>query len=97
MAKCYWISLYRVIKDKDALAAYGQAARPVIQAMGGKYLAAGVAAHVFEAGVKERTVLIEFASVEAAKTCHDSPAYQAAAKLLGDSVERDFRLVEAME
>jgi len=41
-------------------------------------------------------LLIEFESVESAKAAYESPAYQAAHRLLGgDAVERDIRIVEA--
>jgi uncharacterized protein (DUF1330 family) len=97
MAKAYWIAFYRSIRDKDALAAYAQLATPAIAAAGGKFLARGVAAQAYEAGVKERTVVIEFPSVAAAVACHDSEAYQASLKALGNAAERDFRIVEAVE
>jgi uncharacterized protein (DUF1330 family) len=74
MAKAYWISIYRSISDPDKLAAYAKLAGPAITAGGGRTLARGVAAQVYEAGLKERTVLIEFDSVEAARKAHDSPA-----------------------
>ena len=76
MAKAYWISIYRSISDPDKLAAYAKLAGPAITAGGGRTLARGVAAQVYEAGLKERTVLIEFDSVEAARKAHDSPAYR---------------------
>lgn len=44
-----------------------------------------------------RTVVIEFESVASAIAAYDSPAYQAARQLLGDSVERDIRIVEGTE
>jgi len=44
-----------------------------------------------------RTVVIEFDSAESAIAAYDSPAYQAALKLLGDAVERDIRIVEGAE
>ena len=97
MAKGYWIAFYRSIKDPDALAAYAKLAGPAITAAGGKFLARGTAAHAYEQGVKERTVVIEFASVAAAKACHDSPAYQEALKALGHGAERDFRLIDGVE
>ena len=97
MAKGYWVAFYRSIKDPDALAAYAKVAGPAIQAAGGRFLARGVAAHAYEAGIKERTVVIEFESVAAAKACHDSEGYQAALKLLGNGAERDFRLIEGVE
>jgi uncharacterized protein (DUF1330 family) len=48
---------------------------------------------VYEAGVQQRTVLIEFDSVEQAKATHDSPAYQEALRALGHGAERDMRIV----
>lgn len=95
MAKAYWIAFYREIRDPDKLAAYAKLALPAITAGGGVFLARGVAAEVFEAGIKERTVLIEFPSLDAARATHDSPAYQEALAALGDSAVRDLRFIEA--
>jgi uncharacterized protein (DUF1330 family) len=39
MAKAYWISCYRSVKNPDALAAYAKLAAPAIQAGGGRFLA----------------------------------------------------------
>jgi uncharacterized protein (DUF1330 family) len=94
MAKGYWISFYRSIKDPDAMAAYGKLAGPAIEAAGGKFLARGVAAHTYEAGPKERSVVIEFPSVAAAIACHDSDGYQQALKAFNNAAERDFRIIE---
>ena len=44
MAKAYWISTYRSIKNPDALAAYGKLAGPALQAAGGTFLARGIPA-----------------------------------------------------
>jgi uncharacterized protein (DUF1330 family) len=44
-----------------------------------------------------RTVVIEFDSVASAIAAYNSSAYQAARKLLGDTVERDIRIVESAE
>ena len=41
----------------------------------------------------ERSVVIEFDSVEAAIAAYESPEYQAAFALLGD-VDRDVRVIE---
>jgi uncharacterized protein (DUF1330 family) len=96
MAKAYWISAYRSINDSEALAAYAKLAGPAIQAAGGRFLARGTPAKVYEAGVNERTVLVEFASVQQAIAAHDSAGYQAALKALGNAVERDLRIVEGV-
>jgi uncharacterized protein (DUF1330 family) len=96
MAKGYWVSFYRSIKDPEAMAAYGKLAGPAIEAAGGKFLARGVAAHTYEAGLQQRAVVIEFPSVAAAVACHDSNGYQQALKVFNNAAERDFRIVEGM-
>jgi uncharacterized protein (DUF1330 family) len=96
MAKAYWISAYRSISSPEKLAAYAKLAGPSIAAAGGRFLARGVAAKTYEAGVAERTVLIEFDSVEHAIAAHDSPGYKAALDALGDGAVRDIRIVEGV-
>jgi uncharacterized protein (DUF1330 family) len=96
MAKAYWIAAYRSVRDPEALAAYARLAAPALQAGGGRFLARGLPAHVYEAGLEQRTVLIEFASVAQALAAHDSPAYQQALRALGNGAERDMRIVEGI-
>ena len=93
MAKAYWIALYQEISDPDKLAAYAKLAGPAIEKGGGRFLARGMPAKVYDEGKMERTVLIEFDSVEKAVAVHASPAYQAALAALGDGVVRDLRIV----
>lgn len=93
MAKAYWVSCYRSVSDPDKLAAYAKLAGPAIQAGGGRFLARGAPAQTYEAGLDQRTVLIEFDSVEAAIATHDSPAYKAAIDALDGGAERDMRIV----
>ena len=96
MAKAYWISAYRSVSNPDKLAAYAKLAGPSIMAAGGRFLARGEAAKTYESGVKARTVLIEFDSVEQAIAAHDSPGYKAALDALGDGADRDIRIVEGV-
>jgi uncharacterized protein (DUF1330 family) len=49
---------------------------------------------VYEAGMQQRVVLIEFDDVAKATAAHDAPDYQAALKLLADGADRDIRIVE---
>jgi len=93
MAKGYWITFYRTITKPEALAEYAMLAGPAIEAGGGKFLARGVPVRTYEAGLKERTVLIEFESVERAIATFEGASYLAAAKLLVGAVERDIRIV----
>ena len=98
MAKAYWITTYRSITNPDALAAYAKLAAPAIQAGGGKFLVRGMPAKTYEAGLNQRTVMIEFPSVAQAIAAHDSPAYQEALRALGKgNVEREIRIVEGVE
>ncbi|KQW57265.1 DUF1330 domain-containing protein [Variovorax sp. Root411] len=96
MAKAYWVSAYRAVKDADKLAAYAKLAGPAITAGGGRFLARGMPAEVYEFGLAQRTVLIEFDSIDQARSVHDSPDYQAALAALGDGAERDLRIVEGV-
>ncbi len=96
MAKGYWVSCYRSIKNPDQLAAYAKLAGPAIQAGGGKFLVRGTADKAYEQGVKQRTVVVEFESLAKAHATHDGPGYQEALRALGDAVERDFRICEGV-
>lgn len=94
MPKGYWITFYRRVSDPRALAAYAKVAGPAIQAGGGRFLARGTPVRALEAGLAERSVVIEFDSVAQAISAYESPAYQAAFRLLDGAVERDVRIVE---
>ena len=94
MAKGYWISCYRSISDPEALAAYAKLAGPAIQAAGGRFIVRGTPVKTYEHGLNQRIVVVEFESVAKAIEVHDSPAYQAALKALGNGAERDLRVAE---
>lgn len=96
MAKAYWVATYRSVSNPDALAAYAKLSGPAIVEAGGRIIARGLPAHTYEAGLKERTVVIEFDSVEHAQAAHDSPAYQEALTLLANGAKRDIRIVEGV-
>jgi len=96
MPKAYWISAYRAINDGAALAEYAKLAGPALEKGGGRFLARGLPTEVYEAGIAQRTVLIEFESIQQAITAHDSPEYQEALRALGNGAERDLRIIEAV-
>jgi uncharacterized protein (DUF1330 family) len=93
MAKGYWIASYHKVIDAAKLAAYAKLAGPAIAAGGGRFLARGTAARAYESGVLERTVLIEFDSVEQAIGVYESPVYRAALAELAGGVVREVRIV----
>ena len=96
MAKAYWVATYRSISNPDALAAYAKLAGPSIMASGGRFLARGMPSKTYEAGLDQRTVLIEFDSVAQAMAAHDSAGYKAALDALGSGAERDIRIIESV-
>lgn len=93
----YWINTFTAIRDADKVAAYAELAGPAIRAGGGEFLARGVPAEVFEGGLRTRTALIRFPSVEAAVATYHSPGYQEALAALGDGADRDIRVVPAVD
>ena len=96
MAKAYWINTFRSVRDPKKLAEYVELAGPVMSEHGGRFLARGQPERVFEAGLMERTVVIEFDSVEQAIAAYESPRYQKALRALADGAERDIRIVRAV-
>jgi uncharacterized protein (DUF1330 family) len=96
MAKAYWITCYRSVSNPEALAAYAKLAGPAIAAGGGRFLARGGETKVYEAGLAQRTVLIEFDSMEQAIATYEGEAYKPALAALGDGAERDLRIVEGV-
>jgi uncharacterized protein (DUF1330 family) len=98
MPKAYMVATYRSVSNPDALAAYAKLAGPAVQAQGGRFLVRGTPARTYEAGVKERTVVVEFPSLEQAIAAYEGPAYGEALKVLGKNAAlRDLRIVEGVD
>jgi uncharacterized protein (DUF1330 family) len=98
MKKGYWVVSYRSISDESAIKAYAALAAPAVQSFGGRFLTRStsrVEAH--EAGLRLRTIVVEFDSYDIALAAHESEAYQRALQALGSGAERDFRIVEGAE
>lgn len=95
MTKGYWVVAYRSISDPSAVKAYGELAVPVIQSFAGRLLtqfASRIEAR--EAGLQQRTIIVEFDNYDIALEAYKSDAYQKAVQALGSGAERDFRIVE---
>lgn len=96
MAKGYWIAFYHPVSNPAALAEYAKLATPAIEAGGGRFIARGMPFRALEAGLNERTVVIEFDSAQKALATYESPGYQAALKKLEGAAERDIRIMEGV-
>jgi uncharacterized protein (DUF1330 family) len=97
MAKGYWIASYHTVLDPAVQAKYAEAATPVLLSFGARFLARGMPAKVFEGGVAQRCVVIEFPSVEQAIAAYESPAYQAVLAIMLDSVKREVRIIPGVD
>ena len=95
MKKGYWAVAYRSISDESAVKAYAALAGPAIQSFSGHLLTGSTSqVQAYEAGLQQRTFIIEFDSYDIALAAHESEAYQKALQALDSGAERDFRIVE---
>ena len=70
--KGYMLSAHRKLADPEKAEAYRALARPALEAMGGKIIAASDNIVAKENGLAERTVLIEFRSMAAAVAAYEA-------------------------
>jgi uncharacterized protein (DUF1330 family) len=92
----YWINTFTEISDEAKLARYVELAGPAMRAAGGRFLARGNPAHIFEGATDLRTTLIEFDSVDAAVAAYQSADYQEALRALGDGARREIRIMDGI-
>jgi uncharacterized protein (DUF1330 family) len=97
MQKAYAVVTYRSVSNPEKLAAYAKLALPAVIPFDARILARGDAAVAREQGLKERTVVVEYPSLEKATAAYDSAGYAEALNALGDGAVRDFRIVEGVE
>ncbi len=97
MAKAYWIAIYKSISDPDKHVRYAEIAGPAIAAEGGQFLARSGEFTSLYPDTAVRVVLIEFPSHEAALNAYNSDEYQRACTVLDGAVEREVRIVNALE
>ncbi|PSJ62413.1 DUF1330 domain-containing protein [Pseudaminobacter soli (ex Li et al. 2025)] len=95
MAKGYWIA--RVdIRDPEGYKDYVAAAKLAFERFGANFLARGGAHEVVEGPGRARNVVIEFASLQAAHDCYNSPEYQAARAIRQKHADGEIVLVEGI-
>jgi uncharacterized protein (DUF1330 family) len=95
MNKGYWVVAYRSVSNESAVKAYAALAGPAIASAGGRLLTGSTSrVQTHEAGLQQRTVVIEFDSYESALGAYENDAYEKALQALGSGAERDFRIVE---
>ena len=73
MKKGYWVVAYRSISNEEAVKAYGALAVPAVQSFGGRFLTMSSSqVQAREAGLQQRTVIVEFDSYDIALAAHES-------------------------
>jgi uncharacterized protein (DUF1330 family) len=96
MAKGYWIARVDV-RDPERYKDYVATAKPAFERYGARFLARGGQTDALEGTARARNVVIEFASVQAARDCYNSPEYQAAKAIRQSVADSELVIVEGWE
>jgi len=96
MPKGYLVANIRV-QDKEKFASFSGMAAPVIKAHGGKVLARGPGAERHEGSVEGIVMMIEFESIDSARTFYLSNEYQAAKAVRDACAETDLMIIEGAD
>ena len=96
MAKGYWVVRVDVI-DPEQYKTYQAFVGPFLETHGGRFLVRGGRHAVPEGSARQRTVVVEFPSYEAALKAYDSSEYQGGIALRRDAGMLDFVIVEGFE
>ncbi|WP_099828149.1 DUF1330 domain-containing protein [Oceaniglobus indicus] len=93
MKKGYWI-VHVTVTNADAYGEYVRLDTPVVERFGGKFLVRGGLSETPEAPQKDRHVIVEFPSYDAARDCYHSDDYQAAAAIRRANSDSDIVIIE---
>ncbi len=93
MPKGYWIG-HVTVDDPDQYQKYREANADVLAQYGARFLVRGGAQEIVEGDQRPRSVVIEFPTLEAARECYYSEAYQAAKALRLPAGTGDLVIVE---
>lgn len=96
MAKGYWIGRVDV-HDREGYRAYVAANAEAFAKYGARFLVRGGRFENPEGTARERNVVLEFPSFEAARACYHSPEYQRALALRRPHAEADIVIIEGCE
>lgn len=96
MPKAYWIGRVDV-HDPDNYKNYVAANGRAFAKFGGRFLVRGGSFETAAGTSRQRNVVIEFPSVQAARQCWASEEYQAARALQKGGAEMDLVIVEGYE
>ncbi|WP_102108849.1 DUF1330 domain-containing protein [Oceaniglobus roseus] len=93
MKKGYWM-VHVTVTDPENYAEYVRLDTPVVERFGGRFIVRGGASEAPETPQKDRHVIVEFPSFEAAKDCYHSEDYQKAAAIRRAHSDSDIVIIE---
>lgn len=96
MPKGYWVA-HVDVDDPDVYAKYREANAAPFAQYGARFIVRGGAQTQMEGQSRARTVVIEFPTIEAARECFESEAYQAAKAIRDPVSTADLVIVEGWE
>ena len=96
MAKGYWVG-HVTVTDPEAYKAYVAANAKAFSKYGARFLVRGGQYASVEGMARQRHVVIEFPSYEAALACYHSPEYREALRLREPASEADLIVVEGYD
>jgi len=96
MPKGYWIGRVDV-QNPEAYKNYVAANAAAFSKYGARFLVRGGGFRVAEGGARDRNVVIEFPTYQAALECWDSPEYQAAKAERDGHAVADIIIIEGYE
>lgn len=96
MAKGYWIGRVTVT-DNDVYKNYVAANGEAFAKYNGHFLVRGGRYEIVEGDARERNVVIEFPTYEAALACWKSDEYQRAKSLRDGACQADFVIIEGYQ
>ena len=83
MGKAFIVLSYLRSPQPERLVEYAGPARTAIEANGGRFIVRGLPVNTYKDSLNKHIIIIEIATVEQIMAAYESPAYQAARKLLG--------------
>ncbi len=95
MSKGYWIA-HITVKDPVIYESYRAVNSSAFEKYGGKFLVRGGQHEVTRGTSRERHVVVEFPSYEAAKACYQSPEYAEAKAIFDQAAKSDLVIIEGV-
>ena len=96
MPKGYWIARVDV-SDPEAYKKYVAANAEAFEKYGGRFLVRGGPFEAMEGSSRQRNVVLEFASYEAALACYNSPEYAKAKAFRTAASEGELVVIEGYD